>query len=236
MGSYNDDGYESRTMAIAAIVAVFTVVFYLLLKRIYARCFSGRNGSLRRHRLAFVGQQDPPRLQNVGLGKSAIEALPVFVYQLESHKDGLQCAVCLCEFEDNEKGRLLPKCHYSFHIDCIDMWLHSHSTCPLCRASAQPDTPADSVVVPLEEAALENTSETEQEVSPVPEGRASISGEPDSDIELCHSCRHDEVLPSPTYPWATQKAVSSVSNSAFIEQGTTSTSGKNLDKIVIDIP
>ena len=45
----------------------------------------------------------------------------------------LECAVCLCEFEAYEKGRFLPSCHHSFHIDCIDMWFISHSTCPLCR-------------------------------------------------------------------------------------------------------
>ncbi|KAH9292280.1 hypothetical protein KI387_042534, partial [Taxus chinensis] len=50
---------------------------------------------------------------------------------------GMDCAVCLSEFTENEKGRILPKCKHSFHIECIDMWFHSHSTCPLCRSSAQ---------------------------------------------------------------------------------------------------
>jgi len=240
MGSHSDEGYDSPTIAIggkimmAAILVVFTAVLFFLVLHIYIRCFLGRRGSLLRGRLAFVGEQDPPRLQNVGLRKSAIEALPVFVYQLENHKGGLECAVCLCEFEANEKGRLLPKCHHSFHIDCIDMWFQSHSTCPLCRARAQPDTPADSVVVVVEEAALGSVSETEQQVSPVSEGNASISRELDPDIDLCNSCRHDEVLPSPNY--TTQKTVSSVSNSAFFDQGTTSTSRQTLDKIIIDIP
>lgn len=36
-------------------------------------------------------------------------------------------------------GRELPKCHHSFHIDCIDMWFHSHSTCPVCRAPVEPE-------------------------------------------------------------------------------------------------
>jgi hypothetical protein len=176
---------------------------------------------------------------------SAIEAIPMFVYQSENHKDGLECAICLCEFENKEKGKLLPKCQHSFHIDCIDMWLQSHSTCPLCRASAQPDTPSDSVVVLVgdKEAASGSGSETDQQ-APLPtilEGIASTSMEPDVDIDLCQSCRHDEVLPSPTYPtnmlfWATQKRVSSVSNSAFFDQETTSTSRQTLDKFIIDIP
>jgi hypothetical protein len=251
--SFNEDdaGYNLTAMPVgskimlAALLVLFTAALLFLGLNIYARYFLGRRGSFRRRHLSFVSEQDPPRLHSVGLGKSAIEELPVFVYQTANHKDGLECAVCLCEFEDNEKARLLPKCHHSFHIDCIDMWFHSHSTCPLCRASAEPDTPPDSVVVLIadEEAAPGIASETDEQV-PLPtvsEGNESTSMEPDIDIDLCPSCRHDEVLPSPTYPtnmlfWPTQKRVSSMSNSAFFDRGTTSTSGKTLDKISIDIP
>jgi len=243
----DDSGYDSKEvdisskMMVVAIVILFTVVFVILVLHIYARCFWGRRGSFRRRRLAFIVDQDPPRLQRVGLSKSAIEAIPVFAYKSENHKDGLDCAVCLCEFEENEKARLLPKCNHSFHVDCIDMWFHSHSTCPLCRASAQADTPTDSVLVRVadEEAALVSASETDQQVPLVSEGHASTSMEPD--IDLCPSRKHDEVLPSPTYPtdmllWANQKRVSSVSNSAAFDKGATSRSGKTLDKIIIDIP
>lgn len=31
-------------------------------------------------------------------------------------------------------GRDLPKCHHGFHVECIDMWLSSHTNCPICRA------------------------------------------------------------------------------------------------------
>ena len=57
----------------------------------------------------------------------------------ESSVEGLdvvnsECAVCISEFQENEQGRILPLCGHSFHTECIDMWLYSHSTCPLCRA------------------------------------------------------------------------------------------------------
>lgn len=45
--------------------------------------------------------------------------------------------MCLSEFEHGETGRVLPKCNHSFHTECIDMWFHSHSTCPLCRAPVE---------------------------------------------------------------------------------------------------
>ena len=93
---------------LAAIVVLFTAILVVLGLHIYARYFWERRGSFRRNCLAFVGEQDSPWLQGVGLGKSEIEALPVFVYQTENHKDGFECTVCLCEFEDNEKEDCSP--------------------------------------------------------------------------------------------------------------------------------
>lgn len=49
-----------------------------------------------------------------------------------------QCAVCLSIVQEGETVRQLPACKHLFHVGCIDMWLHSHSTCPLCRASVEP--------------------------------------------------------------------------------------------------
>lgn len=45
-----------------------------------------------------------------------------------------ECSVCLSGFSEGEDVRKLPKCKHLFHSECIDMWLYSHSNCPLCRA------------------------------------------------------------------------------------------------------
>lgn len=42
--------------------------------------------------------------------------------------------MCLSEFQEEERLRMLPKCSHAFHVACIDTWLKSHSNCPLCRA------------------------------------------------------------------------------------------------------
>lgn len=47
--------------------------------------------------------------------------------------DALYCAVCLYDVSSSEKVKQLPKCNHCFHGDCIDAWLLSHSSCPLCR-------------------------------------------------------------------------------------------------------
>lgn len=55
----------------------------------------------------------------------------------------LECAVCLSEFVKNETGRVLPECNHGFHLECIDMWFLSNSTCPLCRAPVQLSSGSD---------------------------------------------------------------------------------------------
>ena len=75
-----------------------------------------------------------------GLDKTFVEALPFFRFSsLKGSKQGLQCAVCLTEFEEMEILRLLPKCKHGFHILCVDQWLENHSTCPLCRQKVSVD-------------------------------------------------------------------------------------------------
>ncbi|KAJ7955955.1 RING-H2 finger protein [Quillaja saponaria] len=49
-----------------------------------------------------------------------------------------ECPVCLSVFEEGEEVRKLPRCKHSFHALCIDMWLYSHSDCPLCRSPVGP--------------------------------------------------------------------------------------------------
>ncbi|CAI9281200.1 unnamed protein product [Lactuca saligna] len=50
-------------------------------------------------------------------------------------KEPFDCAVCLCEFSEQDKLRSLPLCSHAFHIHCIDNLLLSNSSCPLCRGT-----------------------------------------------------------------------------------------------------
>ncbi|KAJ4845302.1 hypothetical protein Tsubulata_037767 [Turnera subulata] len=52
---------------------------------------------------------------------------------LEEPTSQSECVVCLTCFEDEEYLQQLPDCRHSFHSPCIDMWLYSHSDCPVCR-------------------------------------------------------------------------------------------------------
>lgn len=51
-----------------------------------------------------------------------------------------QCTVCLAEYQEKDVLRILPYCRHAFHVNCIDIWLKQHSTCPVCRISLR-DSP-----------------------------------------------------------------------------------------------
>lgn len=113
---------------------------------------------------ALQGQlQQLFHLHDAGVDQSFIDTLPVFFYKaIIGLKNPFDCAVCLCEFEPEDKLRLLPKCSHAFHMECIDTWLLSHSTCPLCRGNLLSDfSPAHigSPIVLLLESGSESSRE-----------------------------------------------------------------------------
>ncbi|XP_040378246.1 RING-H2 finger protein ATL16-like [Oryza brachyantha] len=74
-----------------------------------------------------------------GLGMPFIRMLPVVKFTAAACGGGArisvsECAVCLSEFVERERVRLLPNCSHAFHIDCIDTWLQGNARCPFCRS------------------------------------------------------------------------------------------------------
>ncbi|XP_057476011.1 RING-H2 finger protein ATL52-like [Actinidia eriantha] len=79
---------------------------------------------------------EPWHVATTGLDEALIKSIAVCKYKKgDGLIEGTDCSVCLSEFEEDESLRLLPKCSHAFHVACIDMWLKSHSNCPLCRAN-----------------------------------------------------------------------------------------------------
>ncbi|KAM0917219.1 hypothetical protein ACQ4PT_009651 [Festuca glaucescens] len=72
-----------------------------------------------------------------GKGKgAAIRAIPTVEYSAEIELavcSSTECAICLTEFAQGERVRVLPRCHHGFHVRCIDRWLSARQTCPTCR-------------------------------------------------------------------------------------------------------
>lgn len=138
-GTQDEYPYAKFSPSMAIIIAVLvTALFFMGFFSIYIRrCSESREGSVRAT-LAMRSRAAAAR----GLDATAIDALPTLAYSevkgLHIGKGALECAVCLNEFEDEETLRLLPKCDHVFHLECIDMWLASHTTCPVCRANLAP--------------------------------------------------------------------------------------------------
>ncbi|KAM2020307.1 hypothetical protein ACFX1T_023004 [Malus domestica] len=65
-----------------------------------------------------------------------VESLPVKLFsklQKNQYEEAAQCYICLVEYEEGDRMRILP-CHHEFHKTCIDKWLKEiHRVCPLCR-------------------------------------------------------------------------------------------------------
>ncbi|KAG6729752.1 hypothetical protein I3842_01G047000 [Carya illinoinensis] len=134
---YGPDANFNQSMA---VVVVFLMVAFFLMAffSIYIReCLESNAAAPHNNGLVITTSQP----SHHGLDRAVIETFPIFVYSkvkdLKIGKGALECAVCLSEFEDDEMLRLLPRCYHVFHPDCIDAWLASHVTCPVCRAKLE---------------------------------------------------------------------------------------------------
>ncbi|OWM78691.1 hypothetical protein CDL15_Pgr002862 [Punica granatum] len=154
-GRMEPSGYARKSydlnskIMLASIISLSVVVVLVTLLHIYARWLIRRQARRRAamNSLGLVARgnhhsQPPPK---TGLDPSVIACLPTFVFrqldttaQTATTLTASECAVCLSVLEDEEVVRLLPNCKHTFHIECINKWFATHSTCPICRAEAKP--------------------------------------------------------------------------------------------------
>ncbi|KAL4558387.1 hypothetical protein LXL04_036586 [Taraxacum kok-saghyz] len=170
--------YDTNVM-LAAIISLLLVILFVLLLHLYTRWFlvqarrRSRSsvtvphvlGSRLHNRFTIIDASNPGNSPGkLGLPFSIIASLPLFVYKFSSEEDrdyGLECAICLSVFEEEEIGRKLPGCGHAFHVECIDMWLHSHSSCPICRSAihCNHSHKIDHLVIEIADLELESESD-----------------------------------------------------------------------------
>ncbi|XP_062002861.1 E3 ubiquitin-protein ligase ATL31-like [Rosa rugosa] len=157
--------YQKFSPSMAVIIVVLVAALFLMgFFSIYIRhCSEPQPGSVRAGG-TITGRSRRGAAR--GLDSSVIDTFPTLEYKvvkgLKIGKGALECAVCLNEFEDDETLRLIPKCDHVFHPECIDEWLASHTTCPVCRANLEPQ--ADDPVVELGELTAHDDVEAQHEV------------------------------------------------------------------------
>lgn len=136
------DSYISQTNFDTNMVVILAALLCALI------CALGLNSIVRcalRCTQRFVPEtpeRAAARLAATGLKKRQLRQIPVAVYGAGVDIPATECPICLGEFVDGEKVRILPKCNHGFHVMCIDTWLESHSSCPNCRHSLLEPTTA----------------------------------------------------------------------------------------------
>uniref|UniRef100_A0A0E0JFI4 RING-type E3 ubiquitin transferase n=1 Tax=Oryza punctata TaxID=4537 RepID=A0A0E0JFI4_ORYPU len=148
-------GCCSTTTLFGALAASFALSFFLITIFICLRAL--RVGRRRRDRaMIFMDEQEQeqrrPTPLRFGLDAVAIARLPSFPYvrahdsEVSNSAASVECAICLSGVHEGEMVRQLPACGHMFHQVCIDMWLSSHASCPVCRGKAAPaDELADAI-------------------------------------------------------------------------------------------
>ncbi|KAI4324052.1 hypothetical protein L6164_023618 [Bauhinia variegata] len=119
---------------IFSVPIFFTFILLFLFYVFYLRPRRVDWASLRMR--AFTeDNNDISRPSESGLSKELREMLPVIIYKESFYVKDTQCSVCLLDYQQEDRLQQIPACSHTFHMNCIDLWLANHRTCPLCRLS-----------------------------------------------------------------------------------------------------
>lgn len=80
-------------------------------------------------------EETASRLANTGIKRKTLKSIPVTDYGDSQGEIFSECPICLAEFGQGDKLRILPLCNHVFHVKCVDTWFLAHSSCPTCRRS-----------------------------------------------------------------------------------------------------
>ncbi|KAL6003302.1 hypothetical protein ACLOJK_023525 [Asimina triloba] len=136
-GELDDKNFQLHGQSLLLILILFAILLLFTLLCLYTRWACRYRHSPVPARQARPAAAAAAHHQTVGLDSITIESLPIHLHKSSNEA---QCSICLSSFQEEEKVKLLPNCNHGFHPECVDMWLRTHSSCPLCRASLLPSS------------------------------------------------------------------------------------------------
>ncbi|CAE6044932.1 unnamed protein product [Arabidopsis arenosa] len=159
----NSTSYDASSKIMLGTIVFFSIIIIIVfLYYLYEKFVIRRRRSTFQD-LSFSVASHPPKR---GLDKLVIAFLPTFVVGGKNDVAGTECAVCLSLLEEKDNARMLPNCKHVFHVTCVDTWLTTQSTCPVCRTEVEPshtrlepeprEGPVGDVAPPLDLAGTDN--------------------------------------------------------------------------------
>ncbi|XP_045199698.2 E3 ubiquitin-protein ligase RNF13-like isoform X3 [Mercenaria mercenaria] len=114
--------------------------------------------------------RDFRRKRRSRLSSKHLKKIPVKKFKKGDEYD--VCAICLDDYEEGEKLRLLP-CSHVYHTKCIDPWLTKNKrSCPICKRKVIPGDDPDS-----DSETSDGDEDTPSERTPLLAGGSGGSGE-----------------------------------------------------------
>ncbi|XP_044962582.1 RING-H2 finger protein ATL66-like [Hordeum vulgare subsp. vulgare] len=158
-GDVDDSNFALRGRAVPLLAGLLALLVAFVAVCLYLRWSCGRRRARRDHEASSSSAAASPV---PGLDADAINGLPVTLYSPPASSparstaakkggDGgeeerrrqeaaaaVECSICISALVAGEKVKALPPCGHCFHPECVDAWLRSQPSCPLCRTLLLP--------------------------------------------------------------------------------------------------
>jgi E3 ubiquitin-protein ligase ATL10/75/76/77/78 len=125
------DSTATAMTALVLLIALFFLCFFSacahrLFSLVHRRDTNLYSPSVLSHPRRFMPHPPP-----YGVDMDTLQSLPV----VKGRKEFGCCVVCLNDFEEKDHVKVIPRCGHGFHPGCIDVWLLTQGSCPVCRCS-----------------------------------------------------------------------------------------------------
>ncbi|KAL0366975.1 UNVERIFIED_CONTAM: RING-H2 finger protein ATL16 [Sesamum radiatum] len=203
-GSHLHSSHTSFPIIAVAVIGILCTGFLLVSYYIFViKCclnwhridLLGRFSFSRRRAVDDASTVYSPAVENRGLDEAAIRSIPILEFKKTApgkteaaETKSYECAVCLNEFQEEEKLRVIPNCGHGFHVDCVDVWLQNNANCPICRTGVSVCTRPDISLRPFGQ--ILATSSTAQNLVPPADDFTDRDEEDYVVIEIGYEDRH----------------------------------------------